>query len=243
MGSWRVWRIVLIVVVILGGLLYGADWIAVGVAQSKVAERVQRSEGLSEKPKVTFDHFPAPFLTQVLFGSLDHVSVEAKDINAGGGDQSVRITRFTADLYGVDFSDSYTKAVADHADGKAFITYADLSNAAPHGITVSAADPAADGTARVKLTGRIPGVGVKVSVFSTIKVKATDSGEADTIVLHAESLPKEIVALGLEDKAREQIDFQATLDHLPANIALTRVVGQDDGITVEAAGKGVELTS
>jgi hypothetical protein len=238
MGSGRVWRIVLIVVVILGGLLYGADWIAVGVAQSKVAERVQSSEGLSEKPKVTFDHFPAPFLTQVLFGSLDHVSVEAENINAEGGDQTVRISRFTADLYGVDFSDSYTRAVADHADGEAFITYADLSHAAPHGITVSPAAPAPDGTARVKLTGQIPGVGVKVSLFSTIKVK-----DADTIVLHAESLPKEVVALGLEDKAREQIDFKAKLAHLPANIALTKVVGQDDGITVEAAGKSVELTS
>ena len=82
------------------------------------------------------------------------------------------------------------------------------------------------------------GVGVKVSLFSTIKVK-----DADTIVLHAESLPKEVVALGLEDKAREQIDFKAKLAHLPANIALTKVVGQDDGITVEAAGKSVELTS
>jgi DUF2993 family protein len=238
MGSWRAWRIVLIVVVILGGLFYGADWIAVGVAQSKVAERVQSSEGLSEKPKVTFDHFPAPFLTQVLFGSLDHVSVEADDINAAGEGGSVRISHFTADLYGVDFSDSYTRAVADHANGKAFITYADLSKSAPDGITVSAASPASDGSARVKLTGQIPGVGMRVSVLSKVIVLG-----ADTIGLKAENLPKEITALGLEGKVREQIDFKAQLSHLPANIALTKVVGQDDGITVEAAGKGVELTS
>lgn len=238
MGTWRAWRIVLIVVVVLGGLFYVADWIAVSVVQGKAAERAQASEGLDHKPKVSIDHFPSPFLTQVLSGSLKHVTITADDIAANGGGESVRITNFTADLYGVKFSDSYTRAVADHATGKAFVSYADLSKAAPDGVSVSGTTPAADGTARVKLTATVPGVGMKVNVTSTLKVTA-DNG----IVLHAESLPKEITALGLEKTVRHQIDFTTRLEHLPANIKLQDVTGTPDGISVKAGGTNVELAN
>lgn len=236
MGTWRAWRIVLIVVVVLGGLFYTADWIAVSVVQGKAAERAQATEGLDHKPKISIDHFPAPFLTQVLSGDLKHVTISADDINANGGGQSVRITTFTADLYGVKFSDSYKRAVADHASGKAFVSYADLSKAAPSGVSVSAASPAADGTARVKLTATVPGVGVKVNVTSTLKVT-----DGDAITLHAESLPKEITGLGLEQTVRRQIDFTTRLEHLPANIELQKITGAADGISVAAGGKNVEL--
>lgn len=235
MGTWRTWRIVLIVVVVLGGLFYGADWIAVGIVQSKAAERAQSSEGLDHKPKVSIDHFPKPFLTQVLFGKLKHVTITADDISASSGRQSVRVKTFSADLYGVKFSDSYTRAVADHASGQAFVTYEDLSKAAPAGITVSAAPPAKDGSARVRLSGTIPVIGTKVTATSTIVAKG------DAITLHAESLPKEIIGLGLESSVRRQLDFTTHLDHLPSGIELTKVTGTSEGITIAAGGTDVAL--
>ncbi|NUS15576.1 MAG: DUF2993 domain-containing protein [Streptomyces sp.] len=233
----RVWRNVLIVVVVLVGLFYVADWAAVSVVQGKAADRAQASEGLDHKPKVSIDHFPSPFLTQVLFGKLKHVTVTADDINAAGGGQSVRIATFSADLYGVKFSDGYKRAVADHASGEAFVDYADLSKAAPLHVTVSSASPAPDGTARVKLTATVPGLGMKVSVLSRVKA------QGNSISLHAESVPKELSALGLEDSVRRQIDFAAHLEHLPSHIELTKVTSTSEGISVEAGGTDVELAN
>lgn len=230
----RVWRIVLIVVVVLGGLFVAADRIAVSVAQNKAAERAMATEGLDSKPKVSIQGFP--FLTQAAFGKLDDVKIKAEDIAASDDGQTLRIATFNADLHGVKFSNGYRTAVADSADGIAFVTYADLSKAAPPGVSVSAAGTSADGKARVKLTGTIPGIGTKVSVLSDVT-----TGKGNSIVLHAENLPKELVALGLEKTVRQQIDFERELTHLPAGIALTSVTTTPDGISVAAGGKHVVL--
>lgn len=230
----RVWRIVLIVVVVLGGLFVAADRIAVSLAEDKAAERAQITQGLDHRPKVSIEGFP--FLTQAASGKLDDVRVEAEDIAANGQGQTLRIATFNADLHGVKFSDGYRRAVADSADGIAFIDYADLSEAAPTGVTVSFAGADADGKAMVKLTGTIPGLGTKISVLSQVTVRG-----ADTIGLHAEHLPKELTALGLEDNVRQQIDFERQLTHLPSGIALTSVTTTPDGISVAAGGKHVVL--
>lgn len=228
----RVARIILILVVILGGLFVAADRIAVSVAEKKAAERAQVSEGLADRPDVSIEGFP--FLTQAASGKLDDVKISAKDIAAGQGDRSVRIESFHADLHGVVLSDDYHRAVADSADGNAFLTYEDLSAAAPDGITVSYPGPAKDGKAMVKLTASFHGA--HVSVLSQLSVRG-----ADTIGLHAENLPRAITALGLEDELRQQIDFTSRLTHLPAHIALTSVTTTPDGISVEAGGENVVL--
>ncbi|MFG1810973.1 DUF2993 domain-containing protein [Streptomyces sp. NPDC049040] len=232
----RVWRIVLIVVVVLGGLFVAADRIAVSVAQNKAAERAQATEGLDRKPKVSIKGFP--FLTQAAFGKLDDVEIKAEDIAAGGDGQTLRIATFNADLHGVKFSNGYRTAIADSADGMAFITYADLSKAAPPGVSVSSAGTSADGKAMVKLTGTIPGIGTKISVLSQVTVRG-----ANSIGLHAENLPKELTALGLEDNVRQQIDFERELTHLPGGISLTSVTTTPEGISVVAGGKHVTLAN
>lgn len=230
----RVARIVLIVVVVLGGLFVAADRILVSVAQNKSAERAQIAEGLSHKPKVSIKGFP--FLTQVASGKLDDVEITANDIAAGTGDQTLRIDRFHADLHGVKMSDNYERAIADSADGAAFITYADLTTAGPDWLTVAYAGPAADGTSRVKLTGTWHGA--KLSVLSKVSVR-----NSDTIGLHADNLPTAITALGLEDDVRRQIDFTSRLTHLPAGIALSQVTSAPDGISVAATGEHVVLAN
>lgn len=231
----RVWRIVLIVLVILGGLFVAADRIAVSVVQGKAAERVQATENLDHKPKVSIEGFP--FLTQLLSGKLDDVKVKARDINAADGDgTTVRVQSFDADLRGVKFSDSFTRAVADTADGVVFISYADLTRAAPHGVTVSAAPPAANGNARVKLSATLPDLGDAVSIYSEVAAKG------DTVSVKAESLPRAVTALGLEDEVRKSIDFERQLGDLPRGIALQKVTGTPDGISIRVGGQNVELT-
>ncbi|MCL2551235.1 MAG: DUF2993 domain-containing protein [Actinomycetia bacterium] len=229
----RVARIVLIVVVVLGGLFVAADRIAVSMVQNKAAQRAQATDNLAEKPKVTITGFP--FLTQVMGGKLEDVKVSAKDIAAGDGSQSVRIDSFHADLYGVKLSNGFSRAIADHADGNAFITYDDLSKAAPAGIKVSYAGASSSGTPRVKLTGSF--MGAHLSVLSDVLVSKNSIG------LHAEGLPKELTALGLESKVRDQIDFTRQVSHLPGNLELSSVTTTPDGISVQVTGKSVVLAN
>lgn len=230
----RVARIVLIVVVILGGLFVLADRIAVSVAQNKAADRARITENLTTKPKVSIKGFP--FLTQAAFGKLDDVKITANDIAAGDGEQTLRIESFHADLHGVKLSDGYRRAIADSADGLAFITYADLTKAAPAGITVSYGGATQNGKTMVRLTGTF--LGARLSVLSQVSVRG-----ADTIGLQADTLPKAFTALGLGDQVRQQIDFTRQLTHLPAGIALTSVTSTPDGISVAAAGKHVVLAN
>jgi hypothetical protein len=232
----RVARTVLIVLVILGGLFVAADQITVSVAQNKAADRAALTEGLTTKPKVSIEGFP--FLTQVVTGKLDEVKITAKDIAAANGGQTLRIDSFHADLHGVKLSDSYRRAVADSADGLAFLTYADLTKAAPRGVTVSSAGTAKskDGGALVRLTGSI--LGARLSVLSEVTVRGPD-----TIGLKAQTLPTAFTALGLTDQVRQQIDFTRQLTHLPAGIALTSVTSTPDGLSVAAVGKHVVLAN
>jgi hypothetical protein len=230
----RVARIILIVAVVLGGLFVAADRIAVNVAENKAAEQAQTSEGLSEKPKVSIKGFP--FLTQAAGRKLDDVQITANDIAAGDAGQSVRIQKFQADLHGVRLSNGYSHAVADTADGSAFLTYADLSKAAPAGITVSYGGTDKDGRPMVKLTGTV--MKARLSVLSQLSVRG-----ADSIGLHAEALPTAFTALGLDNEVRQQLDFVTRLTHLPAGITLTDVKTDQDGISVAAKGTDVVLAN
>lgn len=230
----RVARIVLIVVVVLGALFVVADRVTVHLAETKAAKQAQITEDLSTRPKVSIEGFP--FLTQAVFGKLDDVKVTARDIAASDSGGSVRIDSFHADLHGVKLSNGYSRAVADSADGNAFLTFDDLTKAAPDGITVSYAGAAADGATLVKLSGSVPGIGSKIGVLSEITVRG-----ADSIGLHAQPLPKAFTALGLDDQIRQRIDFTLRLSHLPEGIALTSITAAPDGITVAAGGHHVVL--
>ncbi|NEA56693.1 DUF2993 domain-containing protein [Streptomyces sp. SID13666] len=234
----RAARILLIVLVVLGGLFVAADRIAVSVAQDKAAERAQLTQGLSSKPDISIKGFP--FLTQVASDKLDDVKITAHDIQAGTGAERLRIDSFTADLRGVNLSGDYQRAVADTADGSAFITYADLSAAAPPGVTVAYGGESKDGKGRVKVTGSVSGVPVlgtvKRSVTSVISVE-----HGDTVRLHADVIPGVGSIPGLDKLIREKIDFTRSLVGLPTGIKVQSVVTTPSGISVAASGTNVVL--
>ncbi|MCM2427066.1 LmeA family phospholipid-binding protein [Streptomyces sp. RKAG337] len=236
----RAARILLIVLVVLGGLFVAADRIAVSVAEDKAAERAQQTQGLSSKPEISIKGFP--FLTQVASDKLDDVRITAHDIQAGTGAERLRIDSFTADLRGVNLSGNYQRAVADTADGSAFITYADLSAAAPPGVTVAYGGESKDGKGRVKVTGSVSGVPVlgtvKRSVTSVISVE-----HGDTVRLHADVIPGVGSIPGLDRLIREKIDFTRSLVGLPTGIKVQSVVTTPSGISVAASGTNVVLAS
>ncbi|NUQ98694.1 MAG: DUF2993 domain-containing protein [Streptomyces sp.] len=232
----RVARIVLIVLVVLGGLFVAADRILVTVAQNKAAEQAKVTEGLSSKPHVSIEGFP--FLTQVLTGKLDDVKVKATGLAADSGNgQQVRFESLNADLRGVKLSNGFKRAVADSADGQVFLTYADLQTAIGiPGLKVSYGGPAQNGAALVRLSGPI--MGGNLSVVSKVTVRGGDS-----VGLTAQSIPTAFKALGLENQVRQKIDVTVQIAHLPSGLGVTGVSTAPDGISVAAAGKDVVLAN
>jgi hypothetical protein len=229
----RTARITLIVVVILGVLFVAADRIALAVAQGKAAERAQATEGLSDKPKISIKGFP--FLTQAASGTLDHVTISADGVVAGGAGRTVEVQDFHADLYHVKLSDGYRSAKADRATGRALITYDELTKAAG-GVTVSYAGPGK--TDEVRITGSVREA--KLSVLSKVTVA---DGQDDTVRLRAETVPEPFESLGLGDEVRHAIDFSPQLSHLPVGLHLQSVTTGKDGVTVTFSGTGVVLAN
>ena len=119
-------RRLLIAVVALVAVLVVADRVAVIAAQRDVARRIEVDQHLSDAPSVTIGGFP--FLTQLIGGTYDDVTVELRGLHVSG----VRVSRLTAHLHGahVSFHDVVTQHVSrvpiDRATAQVVLTYADL---------------------------------------------------------------------------------------------------------------------
>jgi hypothetical protein len=248
--SKRAIRILLIVVVVLGGLFVAADRLAVNFAEGEAAEKLRSNEGLSEAPDVSIKGFP--FLTQVAGGELDDVEVGISDYDARSGSDSIRIADLTAHMKGVKFSGDYSSATAATASGTAHVTYDELLKAGksepvglPLGATGKVVGLSDGGNGKIKVEIEVSKGGTKlpkpVYVLSTVRV------EGDSIKVHADEIPKKIEVLGLsiplpEDMARDVTDFEQKIDDLPAGIKLEKVDVAPDGVDMSVTGENISLT-
>jgi hypothetical protein len=214
----RALRIVLIVVVILGGLFVAADRLAVNFAEGEAADKLKTTENLSATPDVSINGFP--FLTQVAGGELDDVEVGIDSYEAAAGDgENIRIDDLTAHMKGVEFSSDFGSATAASATGTATIAYDELLKAA-----------------KSEPTEVAPGVTARVvSLASTVAVKG------DTVEVRTDSLP-ELAGFDLaEESVREITDFQQAIDDLPGGIRLDKVEAAPDGLEITVRGSNVQL--
>jgi hypothetical protein len=242
----RALRILLILVVILGGLFVIVDRVAVHFAEGKAADKLKVSENLTSTPDVDIKGFP--FLTQVAGGSLDDVEVGIKDYQAATGKagQTIRVENLKADMKGVAFSGDYSTATADTATGTATISYAELLKTAASQPTEVAPGVMArivglsdggNGKIKVAVEGTVQALGVKqtVSVLSSVAVVN------DKVEVHADTLPKLGAAAIAENRIREITDFQQAVDQLPGGIKLDSVQAASDGVKISVKGSDVRL--
>ncbi|MFI5686846.1 DUF2993 domain-containing protein [Streptomyces sp. NPDC051636] len=242
----RALRILLIVVVILGGLFVIADRVAVSFAEGEAADKLKASENLAETPDVSIKGFP--FLTQVASGSLDDVEVGIKDYEAatGNGTEKIRIDDLKADLKGVDFSGDYSSATASSATGTATIAYAELLKTAKSeptqvapGVTARVVGLSDGGNGKIKVAVEATVLGNKLP--NPVPVLSSVAVEGDRVKVHADALP----AIGgvdiAEDRVREITDFQQAVDQLPGGIKLDKVQAAKDGVEITVKGSNVKL--
>ncbi|MFD7687295.1 DUF2993 domain-containing protein [Streptomyces sp. NPDC059781] len=244
----RALRILLIVIVILGGIFVVVDRVAVNFAEGEAADRLKATENLANTPDVSINGFP--FLTQLADGTLDEVEVGIRDYEAGTGDgaKRIRIADLRADMHGVDFSTDFSSAVADSATGTATIAYDELLKTAGRsepgrvapGVTARVVGLSDGGNGKIKVALEATVLGAElpepVSVLSSVTVV-----DGDTVRVKADSVP----ALGgveiVESSVRQVTDFEQRIDGLPGGIRLDKVEAAENGVDITVKGSDVRL--
>ncbi|MGC5345731.1 DUF2993 domain-containing protein [Streptomyces sp. DT24] len=223
-------RILLIIVVILGGLFVAADRAAVYFAESEIKDRIQISGGSTESKDVSIKGFP--FLTQVVSGGLDEVEVDLKGVSTTTSGHPTRISTMKIQLHDVKLANGFTSATAARATGKAVISYEDLTKAADEEVSV-----AYGGNGKVKVTGTVAVMDrpVSRSVLSTVTL-----ADGNVIRVHADKVPGEGIP-GLEDLVRSKSDFNRTISGLPSGLNLEKVEVTPEGLEVSVSGTDVRL--
>ena len=243
----RALRILLIVVVVLGGLFVIADRVAVHFAENEAADKVKTTENLATTPDVSIKGFP--FLTQAASGELDDVEIGIKDYEAdtgtatNGGPKTIRIDDLKADMKGVKFSGDYSSATAATATGTATIAYDELLKAAKSeptqiipGVNAQVVGLSDGGNGKIKVDIKVTAAGAT----QTYPVLSSATVDGDTVKVHADNLPKLVVDLA-DSRIRSITDFQQAIHQLPGGVKLDSVQAAQNGVEITVKGSNVRL--
>lgn len=233
----RALRVLLVIVVILGGLFVAADRIAVNFAEDKAADKIRSSQGLDRTPEVSITGFP--FLTQVAGRSLDQVDARIDGLNATAEGHTLRIQELSAQFHDVKLTSDYTSIErAASATGEARISYADLTTASGKNVKVSYGGEK-NGKSQVKISPNLPNLPMLNSLEVTGSVSIVNG---DTVRLRADTLPALCSQLSAcRNQVRAQTDHEWKLNRLPGGLKLDKVVSTREGISISASGKDVKL--
>lgn len=221
----------LIVLVVLLGLLVGADRVALVIAEHQLASRIQSSQHLSEKPDVSIAGFP--FLTQVAGRDFPHATVDIHDLDANG----LTITDLHADLRGVHVNSGFNSATVDKLNATAELSYADIGKALSSKLNVDGAQVGTvqvsrAGAGQIKASYKLLGIGISTTIGVTL------SGQ-NTLVFRSVSLNTPLSAIGVNP---QNVDVSYDLGSLPFGIDLTQLTFTDSAVEVAAVGSHVNLS-
>ncbi|MEU2788740.1 DUF2993 domain-containing protein [Streptomyces sp. NPDC007100] len=234
----RALRVLLVIVVILGGLFVAADRVAVNIAEDKAADKIRSSQNLDRTPEVSITGFP--FLTQVANRSLDQVDAKIDGLNASAEGHTLRIQQMSAQFHDVKLTSDYTSIEsAASATGEARISYADLTAASGKNVKVSYGGEK-NGKSQVKISPNLP----NLPMLNALEITGTVSiVNGDTVQLRADKLPDLCSQLSAcRNQVRGQTDHQWKLNRLPGSLKLDKVVSTRDGISISASGTDVKIS-
>lgn len=240
-GRRRGLRVVLVLLLLLAVVVVAADRGAAWYAQQRLAEEAAAwatkvGAPANEKPAVKVEGFP--FLTQVLAGRYDGVSITARDVGTGGLMASRLDVRLSTvhlalpDLVAGDLS----KGRAERVTATAYIPLSEFATAlGPRGVKV-----------------RAEGNRLRIEVpFEIAGFKSTVASLADVEVVHGRLKVRlsDLTAAGSElpqsvaDAVAKQLNTLLDPPKLPYGLLLDRVVLTKDGLAATASGRNVALKS
>lgn len=224
-------RKLIVTLVVLIGLAVGLDRVAVAVVDAQLAARIQRSQGLAEKPHVSIAG--VPFLTQVFSGDYTRVSVTVHGLLAG----DIRLADATVTADGVHltisqvFSADFSKATVDRALARVRVSYADLNERLKKdGASITFYAGALRVSGKVKVGGvRIPATGDGVL--------SVESGDLILRVINVRTeggvpVPNAVAAAaGMQARLRSS--------DLPFGIRFLGAAADQDGLQITAGATGL----
>jgi hypothetical protein len=115
-------RTTIIVLIVIVGLLVGADFGARAYAENRVASQIQQ-QGFPQRPSVTIDGFP--FLTQLISRHFGEVQISSANLTEG----PLLIQSIQATMNGIHIHSGYNGATVSQLTGTINVTFAALGNA------------------------------------------------------------------------------------------------------------------
>ena len=226
-------RALLVVLLLLGGLAVGADRVAVGIAEDKVAEQLAAKGGLSGTPTVDIAGFP--FLTQAVAGRYDDVriSLTAEELGQPAG------TRADIALHGVHVplssvvSGSVEKVPVDRVDGTATLSYALLSAQLGGDTTLRREG---DGL-RITKTVEMLGQTLPLTAVGTVSL---DGSQLVVDVEKAAGAGVDVPGF-LVSRVSDLLDLRYDVPALPFGLQLTGVRPAADGVDLELGARDTVL--
>lgn len=237
----RGWRellaTVLTAVLVAGFLLWGADRLARGYAESLVTRELQRLTGVPRPPDVEL--LGDGFLWQALTGRYDGMDVTLRGLSSG----PLRIERLEARLSGlhVPFSDLVRRNPSvlgvESASAEAVLTYGDLDRyldftGRPYTVRPGTEPQALEISGVVQVLGR----DYDVSAAAVLGAESGALTVAPTTLDTGSALgrPAEILL-------RQRLTFLVPLDPLPFGQQVTEVSARPEGVVVRTQGENLAL--
>ncbi|WP_406073052.1 DUF2993 domain-containing protein [Micromonospora sp. NBC_01638] len=236
-----------VLLLLVAGLLVVADRVAVGVAERAIADRVRqevaKQGAQSAKPVVKVAG--TPFLTQVLDGRYQRISIKLRDVQASVEGDAVRLPVLDVDARNVRASLDTLRTgqgdvVADTVNGTGTISYDSLAALLKRpGLTLG------EQNGKLAVTAPVDILGQKLTVSGTADVTVADNGAVALRFndLDAAGLPNLPLARALLNNYAKSISVDVPLPDLPFQLAVREVRPLPEGLAVTADAKNVPINS
>lgn len=219
----------LLIVVAIG--LVVADRVGVRVAEKQIGQQVAAQYDLQQRPDVTIHGIP--FLTQVIGGTYDHITVDIGDYT----EQGVTVSGVKVDMRGLNarlsdiINNDTSNVTAETATASAIVPYGVIKKEAPKEVTSIA--PKGDDLA-VGMTGSL--LGFQLNGTAVVSVKPTSKG----IAITPESVGEGAAQLPLT-LVRKQLTWTVPVRDLPVGSRISQIQPTSDGLRVAATAHDVNL--
>jgi len=236
-----------VLLLVVGGLLVVADRVAVGVAERLIAERVSQevSKQGAQSAKPDVEVGGTPFLTQVLDGRYERISITLRDVQASVEGDAVRLPVLDVDARNVRASIDTLRTgqgdiVADTVNGTGTISYESLAALLNRpGLKLG------EQGGKLAVTAPVDILGQKFTVAGTADVTVAENGKVALRFnnLDAAGLPNLPLARLALNRYAQGISIDVPLPELPFQLAVREVRPLPEGLAVTADAKNVPINS
>lgn len=236
----------IVLLVVLGGLLAVADRVAADVAEGAIADQVTqemaKQEVRSAPPEVGVGGFP--FLTQVLAGKYESISILLRDLEGPAQGRTVRVPELEVHARDVAASIQTLRSgqgdvVARTVEGTATISYGTVSAFIDQeGLTLT------ESGGKLSVTAPLEVLGQRLTVRGNADLTVDEGQVAIRFAdLTADGLPDIPAARALVNAYAQQISVQVPLPALPYGLEVQEVRALPEGLAVTASAQDVPLNS